>query len=503
MQRIVHLVSSIARMRNQKCNAFSTHMGLFLHASGTAQRVIDSLSQIGFSTSSPSIDRTVSSLSEESQEAILAAGQSMKYLIAYDNLVIDFGSPGQSIVEKSQRSLWNLTTGTFINHGYSLEDLRFANEVRKQDPYNDEEDRSPLPDYDYIDLLDKGSLDSDGFDLHLRFFAWSLLHVLCTHGPTFFHQFRSRVGDPESIEELPLRKTDQVPVRAMKHDNSKVTGNIDALEDMMAQGGIKRHSPTEEPVSGEPPNVSEYVLLVSGDLGSGERIDTGKRRRAMDVCLWNNLYYVIFIPGMFHVKMALVDMLWRLFIKPFAQETDPTSAGNATRYLCPRVKDTNKILKGPPTYQQMKRFLKHLGTAERLTCWRTAFERRFGPSIWSDLEDRAFIARFTLRFTWEDLVAMSKDLVKTFFSLKSIYARKKNPVTQTRDRELENTMLRNYYMLFYEETIYAMDHGDIGRLERCLIDWIPAFRAVGKHKYAHHLTMFFINIKFVYPDRLR
>lgn len=498
----MHLVTSLARMRNQKCNAFSTHMGLFLHASGTAQRVIDALSQIGFSTSSPSIDNTITSLSEESRKAIRAAAQSLKYLMAYDNLVIDFGSPGQSTVEKSQRSLWNLTTGTFINHDYDPEDLRCANEVRKRDPYNDEEDHSGIQDHDYYDLLDLGSVDHEGLNLHLRFFAWSLLNILCTHGPLFFHQFRPRLGDPETIEVLPLRKTDQVPVQAMNHDNSSVSGNIDALEDMMKQGGIRRHSPTEEPVPGEPANISEYVLLVSGDLGTGERVDTGKRRRARDVCLWNNLYYVIFIPGMLHTKMAMVEALWRLIIKPFSDKTDPTSAGNATRYLCPRTKDKTKILKGPPTYQQMKRFLKHLGIAERLTCWRTAFEERFGSSIWSDLEDKTFIARFTLEFTWMDLVAMSKELVKTFFNMKSIYSRKKNRVDRSRDQELENTMLRNYYMLFYKETVYAMDHGDIGRLERCLIDWIPVFRAVGKHKYAHHLTTFFLNIRFVYPEKL-
>lgn len=477
-------------------------MGLFLHASGAAQRVVDALSQIGFSTSSPSIDRTITSLSEESRNAIRTAAQGLKYLMAYDNLVIDFGSPGQSTVDKSQRSLWNLTTGTFINQDYDPEDLRCADEVRRRDPYNDEVDQSDIEEHDYYDLLYMGSSDPEGMDFHQRFFAWSLLNILCTHGPSFFHQFRHRVGDPEIIEALPLRKTDQVPVRAMKHDNSSVSGNIDALEDMMEQGGIKRHSPTETPVPGEPANISEYVLLVSGDLGTGERIDSGKRRRARDVCLWNNLYYVIFIPGMFHDKMAMVDALWRLFIKPFSDKSDPTSAGNATRYLCPRTKDKTKILKGTPTYQQMKRFLKHLGIAERLSCWRTALEKKFGPSIWSDLNDKAFIARFTLKFTWEDLVTMSKELVKTFFSVKSILARKKNPVAQSWDRELENTMFRNYYMLFYEETVYAMDYGDIGRLERCLIDWIPVFRAVGKHKYAHHLTTFFLNIKFVYPEKL-
>lgn len=98
---------------------------------------------------------------------------------------------------------------------------------------------------------------------------------------------------------------------------------------------------------------------------------------------------------------------------------------------------------------------------------------------------------------------MSHQLVRTHFSAENIRKRKHSPSESLRDVELENTMFRNYYMLLYEETIYAMNWGDIGRLERCLIDWIPAFRAVGKHKYASHLTTFFLNVHFVYPGPLK
>lgn len=495
----------MARIKNQKCNAFATNMGLFLHASGTSQRAMHTMSQLGLSTSSKTVDRTVNSLSQKAFKAIRAAAQSLQYMMVYDNLVIDFGTPGQSTVDKSQRSLWNLTTGTYINHHYNPEDLRFAEYMRKHDRHNDEEDHSSETQRGYEDLveLSSGSVDINGLNLHLRFFAWVLRDVLCTHGPLFFRMFRSRVGLPEAVEQLPIRKTDQVPVQAMQHDNSKTSGNISAIQDMLEQGGIKRHSPNEDPVPGEPPNLSEYVLIVSGDLGTGERVESGQRQRAKELHPWNMLYYIIFVPGMFHVKMALVDMLWKLFIRPFASESDPTSAVTSAKYLCPNPKETNKLLRGPPTYQQMKRFLTHLGVAERLTCWRTALEQRFGPKIWSNLEDQAFNARFTLQFTWNDIEAMSIDLVKTHFSAKRIRERRRSSDVSVRDLELENTMLRNYYMLFYEETTYAMNRGDIGRLERCLIDWIPAFRAVGKHKYAYHLTTFLLNVHFVYPAPLK
>lgn len=146
------------------------------------------LSQIGLSASTQSINNMVLSLSRESHQAIRTAAQSLKYMLAYDNLVIDFGSPGQSTVENSQRSLWNLTTGTYINHHYNMEDLRYAEEIRRHDRYNDKVDhRSDRP-YDYFDLLllNTTQLDADGFNSSQRFFAWILRSVICTHGPPFF-----------------------------------------------------------------------------------------------------------------------------------------------------------------------------------------------------------------------------------------------------------------------------------------------------------------------------
>ena len=285
-------------------------------------------------------------------------------------------------------------------------------------------------------------------------------------------------------------------MKAMRLDNSTVSGNIDAMEGIKEQGGLKKKDPSQPDL---PTEFSEYVQLVSGDLGTAERIDAAKRRRAMDLFKSNQMFDLIFVPGMFHVKMALVDMLWRLFIKPSQTNFDPTSALSTTKFLCPRTKDTNKLTKGTPTYQQMKRFLRHLGIAEQLCCWKTAFIDCFGASAWSDFNKK----NSSSEITWEDIVNMSYTLVKTLFKFKVVKARRNNATDKTRDRQLENTMLRNTYILLYEETVHAMNYGDVGRLERCLIDWIPAFRAVGKHKYAFHLTKFYINLNFVYPENLR
>jgi len=55
----------------------------------------------------------------------------------------------------------------------------------------------------------------------------------------------------------------------------------------------------------------------------------------------------------------------------------------------------------------------------------------------------------------------------------------------------------------YEELSYALNSGDIGRVETCIVAWILIFKATGKHKYATQMTDFLYNIHFTYPEGLR
>ncbi|TFK73672.1 hypothetical protein BDN72DRAFT_745085, partial [Pluteus cervinus] len=54
-----------------------------------------------------------------------------------------------------------------------------------------------------------------------------------------------------------------------------------------------------------------------------------------------------------------------------------------------------------------------------------------------------------------------------------------------------------------EELSYAMSHGDIGRMEEVLIQWIFIFKGVGKHKYALHMQRFLTDLHLRYPEGLR
>ncbi|KAF9230375.1 hypothetical protein BU15DRAFT_57310 [Melanogaster broomeanus] len=72
-----------------------------------------------------------------------------------------------------------------------------------------------------------------------------------------------------------------------------------------------------------------------------------------------------------------------------------------------------------------------------------------------------------------------------------------------RDVQFENALLLNKYFLLYEELSYAMNCGDIGRVETCIVSWIPILKVVGKHKYVTHMTNFLLNVHFLYPPGLK
>lgn len=257
--------------------------------------------------------------------------------------------------------------------------------------------------------------ESPGLDSKLsrrdRFNSWMFLHDLCTYGP--------------------LVKTPIFAARAMDVNNSTVSGNIQAVTDLLAQGGI-----------GDP-DVSEYVILIHGDLGTGEQLQAAQLRRSIESTSWNRLQHVVFIPGLFHLKMACADVLWRCFVQPLAAREDETSLMRDIAQLHP--KETG-IYTTKPGFRRMHQLIGHAGICRRLDCWRVHAETK---GRFSDLQAFA-LSKPTL----DDLKKMADEIACTYV-------------------EFENALLLNKYFLLYEELSYAMNHGDIGRTETCTVSWIP------------------------------
>ncbi|KAI6101839.1 hypothetical protein F5141DRAFT_1190106 [Pisolithus sp. B1] len=54
------------------------------------------------------------------------------------------------------------------------------------------------------------------------------------------------------------------------------------------------------------PDISKYVILVHGDLRTREPLQATQLHCLIECTSWNHLQHIIFIPGLFHLKMASV-----------------------------------------------------------------------------------------------------------------------------------------------------------------------------------------------------
>ncbi|KAJ7921082.1 hypothetical protein B0H13DRAFT_1506201, partial [Mycena leptocephala] len=69
-------------------------------------------------------------------------------------------------------------------------------------------------------------------------------------------------------------------------------------------------------------SIVAYVILFHGDLGTGERLMSLLQRRSIEHSPWERYQYVIYVMGLFHLKMACADAIWRIFEEPTAGRDD-------------------------------------------------------------------------------------------------------------------------------------------------------------------------------------
>ncbi|KAG1883647.1 hypothetical protein F4604DRAFT_1878913 [Suillus subluteus] len=207
-------------------------------------------------------------------------------------------------------------------------------------------------------------------------------------------------------------------------------------------------------------------MLFHSDFGTGEHLQAALQRCTIESTPWNHLQHVIFIPGLFHLKMASADAIWRTFLQHSSARLDENAL----------MRDTG-IYGSKPGFHRMHQLITYSGICWHLDCWR-------------------------VEPLFDDLLAMADAIAKEHVADHRLRRMRSKDVTQ-RDGEYENALLLNKYMLLYEELSYAMNIGDIRRVEMCIIAWILIFKATGKHKYAMHMSDFLSNVHFVYPDGLR
>ena len=73
---------------------------------------------------------------------------------------------------------------------------------------------------------------------------------------------------------------------------------------------------------------------------------------------------------------------------------------------------------------------------------------------------------------FDDLMEIANRLALNYIADYKLMRVRRCQAADQCDKEYENNLLINKYFLLYEELSYAMNMGDIGRLETCLVPWI-------------------------------
>jgi hypothetical protein len=96
---------------------------------------------------------------------------------------------------------------------------------------------------------------------------------------------------PEVIKQIPLTKTQIIPARTMSYSNSSVSGNIETILNLMEQGGVG--DPNDMDTRYEVVDLSPFIIMFHGDLGTGDQIYSILQRWAMEKTAWNRFQLAI------------------------------------------------------------------------------------------------------------------------------------------------------------------------------------------------------------------
>jgi hypothetical protein len=429
----------------------------------------------GFSISTTSIHDMVGSLSSKSVEKVRSLAQTLTASFAYDNFDMEFKSDNPTI-EKHGDSLKHATSAIiFPLIETTPQDLRCSEELWKTDPINPcISDRQKRPTRGLVTILTPNAEASPRQRTNIL--AWHFRHALVTFCEPF-KRYRDKLDAPETINQIPVTKTEYVPCHAMDINQSTADGQSDILNNLCKQGNLGN-------VSDNPGvhDISDHVLLVHGDLRTGELIEVGKRTRCIETNPVRRLQHAVFVMGLFHFLMASGDAIWRMFIESKAARKGPNSL--YSQACAVRPFDSGKIGQ-KYNFRQMHELIHQCGWARMLECWCVEIVRR-NPTC-KTLEDYA-----QKKPSWDELVEISTCLVANYLDKPS-----------HEDLEFRNNSLVLAHLIQYIELAHAMKHGDIGRVEATFLHWAFVFKSVRKHKYSAYLIKLMVDMKYIYPEPLK
>ncbi|KAG8764118.1 hypothetical protein FRC12_008256 [Ceratobasidium sp. 428] len=480
--RIIAMFNICMNNSNMRCNALQALIGLFMHSSNVPEKVVELLAHMGLSVTPSSMNRMIEHMSKEAEKTLKKQLPTLLVGLGYDNLEIWFDTEQPTATNPGK--LVSLTTATCIplRPGATKEHLRVSKELWARSRFNLDRSKPPiLPSHrKLMGLMAKSACPPDDPQSVESLFAWHVRQMLLNDNvetiPSELKELfrRECLGLPEFRKRITHAKTTQRPMRSMNISVSSTSGNAAAIENMLEQGGVK----TED--------LEEHAVLMHGDLGTGEKLDSLQESRAIEKTARDRLQSLVFIIRWFHTRMAMIDSLWRLWILPERTRpghiTHPLSILQLCAILRPR--DMGKITTNPG-FRMAHSLIEHLTLALVADAWRLLVEAEY------------HVALSEWKPTWEQVLEMSRKVVRGFVA-PQMYRPTTHKDTTDNVQDQMRLFLRN--SLHYLAITQASRYGDVGRMEELLPEWVYIWKQTGKHKYAAHYSRFLVNLDEGWPS---
>jgi hypothetical protein len=471
-----------------QCNALQAVISLFLHSTNTPTQVVEMLAHAGLSIAPSSINSMIQHMSDEAQRKLKDILPGMLSMLAVDNLEIFLQTEQPTSMNGGKLASLATATSIPMQPGIQKDDLKLSERLWMESPLN--QNRSPdaplmplshntlmrLSADSYFAPDDPRSIES--------LFAWHIRDILLSTNvesipETLKSKFRAeKLGMPTARGQIPVVKTIQTPLRAMNISLSTVSGTAAVIDDMLRQGGAKEE------------DLETHLLLVHGDLGTGEKIQALQTSRRIEATARDRLQFVLFIIGWFHIMMHMADSLWRLYIEPGRPRNNQAFSFYSIFYLCSilRPREVGKLA-SKPGFRRTHNVVEHLLLATITDAWRLAVQKKHGIELseWKP--------------TWDEVVELSRVVLREYVA-DNLYRVSNGTGRMVGDQVKDQLRLFNRDALLYMAARRASRHGDIRRVEDLLIPWVYIWSETGKHKYAAYVTRFLTNLNYAWPAKL-
>ena len=213
-------------------------------------------------------------------------------------------------------------------------------------------------------------------------------------------------------------------------------------------------------------------MLVFSDLLTGQHVQSLMASQAEEATPWACLQCIIFMMGLFHLKMACADAIWKMFIQPKLKMADKDTLINLIGEIQPNEMG---IIESNPGFRCMHEVIQHVGVVSWLNVWWIAAGETRGVQF-ETLDDFA-----ASKPSWDDLFKMALHFHEKCVTKTELIMLKHMKPVENRDQQHENILLMHQYFLLYEEMSCALNYGDIDQVEALFLLWMCIFCGCGKH----------------------